>query len=210
MRPARHQHMPVTSLVRFLRSRLQQIAKIHRLDNVQRHRIIQPGRAANRRHPHLAHSIAIRRQRMRHLQCSECHRVVRSRKLALASAGIARHPGRNIHRNNASERKARIDLANQLQRPSPCAAAKPGPQQRIHHNGGVPHRAGDLIGRLHANHMNLPRREPHPQLPRNHQPVAAVVSLAAQHHDSMLAKRREPLRHKFHHTRRGILHQRRP
>src|ERR1019366_3568876 len=51
------------------------------------------------------------------------------------------------------------------------------------------------------------RRKPRVQLARHHQAVAAVVALAAEHHDALVAQRREPFRQKLYHAVPGILHQ---
>ena len=45
------------------------------------------------------------------------------------------------------------------------------------------------------------------KLARDGHPVAAVISLAAQHRDALFGERRAMLRQKFHHAVRGIFHQ---
>ena len=106
---------------------------------------------------------------------------------------------------------------------------EPGPEQRVHHDGGLAHGRGDLaadraaarlehavvLGRLAAqlrrvrrqHHVQAGRPQARVELARHHQAVAAVVALAAQDHDAVLAERRELLRQELHHAVAGVLHQ---
>src|SRR4051812_8698803 len=45
------------------------------------------------------------------------------------------------------------------------------------------------------------------ELSRHYEPVTAVVSFSADHHDAMIRERREAGREKFDHALAGVLHQ---
>ncbi len=55
--------------------------------------------------------------------------------------------------------------------------------------------------------MQRLRVEARVKLPRHHHAVAAVVPLAAQHHDALGGERRETFRQEFHHAMPGVFHQ---
>ena len=64
-----------------------------------------------------------------------------------------------------------------------------------------------LLGSGQQNHVERQRPEAGVKLARDRQPVAAVVALAAQHHDPLRRERSETPVEKLHHAVAGILHQ---
>ena len=80
-------------------------------------------------------------------------------------------------------------------------------------SGGQQHReirrriALEFFGFRQQHDVQRRGRKSRVQLARDHQAIAAVVALAAEHDDALLAERSEAFGQKLHHAVTGILHQ---
>jgi hydroxyethylthiazole kinase-like uncharacterized protein yjeF len=199
-----HQHVPEVALVGARRPRPEQAVEHRRLHYGKVDRIVvfvQRGRAADRTNTQFTHPVARRRQNLSHLWRGERDRVVRAHGFPLDCAGVARQSGRNVHCHHASAREAAVDLPDERNHRPRGRPVESGPEQRIHYDGGLAHRRGNLpadraaarlehpvVLRRLATQLRRVSRQYHIQAGRelarvklagHYKTVAAVVSLAA-------------------------------
>ncbi len=224
-----HERVAVRAFVPGGRARRQQVAEHRGFQQRKPHVLIQAGRAADGANQKFAGLIAVGRYHLRDFGRGEGHGGIGARDFAGGRARVARHAGRNIDRDHLRQGKLVVDGADAFEHQSRGGAGDAGAEQGIDHHRGAArfhrdlamHRAAaggehaivgggialQLFGRRQQHDVHFARAHGGAKLARDYHAIAAIVALAAEHHDALLRERSEALHQEFEHAVSGILHQ---